>query len=231
MQNHSEKRRDMCRSILPSTARKGARDNLAAWKRQHRRGIRQRLADARHYDWLDYEGHVDIDTNRPLSGSGWDRIITHIVSNRQNADKVAPLIRWVESIKPDLPGDDDVSKWYALKALLPDNLIGRHALSHVEHLFDLPESRRYRSPYGPRPGESFEQYRIRLKAERRARWDEEHEEWVTLVRTVVETRHQDLNDAYWGDPCYGLHDIDRWCRTHPMRDHKETVLKIAARDA
>ena len=62
MQNHSEKRRDMCRSILPSSARVRARDELAAWKRHHRRVVRQSIHDAMGYEWDDWEG-----TNRNIN--------------------------------------------------------------------------------------------------------------------------------------------------------------------
>lgn len=209
----------MCRSILPSSARKSARDNLASWKRNHRRGIRQRLHDAQGYDWLDYEGFVDTDTNRPLSGSGWDRIITHIVVNRRNSDKVGPIMAWARATAATLPGDDyDKYMWF--KRTLPDNLIGRHALSHIEFIFDdLPSSwrrLRYRGPY-------------ETSAQRQVRWAQEHETWTALVRTVVETRHKEFNEANL-DRCLGLHDVDRWCRMNPARDHMTQVLKIAARD-
>lgn len=217
MENHSEKRRDMCRSILPSTRRKGAADDLAAWKRNHRRTIRHQIHDAMGYDWLDYEGTtLDVDTNRPVKGGhGWGRIITHLVDERRNADKIHPLRRWVEAIKDDLPGEDDEQKWAALRTWLPQNLIGRHAMSHVEDLFDLPDRWDRFRYYGSNE----------TKEERLARWARENETWRALVRTAVETRHKEFNSATC-DPCLGLHDVDRWCRMNPARDHQTWVLKI-----
>lgn len=222
MQNHSEKRRDMCRSILPSSARRSARENLAAWKRHHRRSVRLQIHDAMGYEWLDYEGTtLDVDTNRPIDGGfGWDRIITHIVRQRRDSDKVGPIMAWARATAAALPGDD-LDKYMWFKRVLPDNLIGRHALSHIEFIFD------------DLPG-SYNRFRYRgtteTRAQRQARWAQEHETWTALVRTVIETRHKEFNEGNL-DRCLGLHDVDRWCRMNPARDHMTQVLKIAARDS
>lgn len=204
MRNHDEKRRDMCRSILPSTARKAARDNKALLKRSHRRHIRQQLHEWGSFDDpYDFEGFAHEDTNRPLvKGNPWVDTIQDVVDERRVHDKVGPLVRWVEAIKDDLPGEDDEAKFHALKKLLPDNLIGRHALSHVDRLFDLP-SRRYHWGYW-----------------RNRDWDAIYAErsmnyaaWVEVVREVVKTDLGYMNrlvKSHGFEPCQGLDDVDRF---------------------
>jgi len=222
VQNYVEKRRDMARSVLPSTRRKGAREDIAAWKRKHRRAIRQQIHDAMGYaEFEDYEGsYLTVDTNRPVDGgSGWGRVICHLVGERQNGDKVAPLIRWTEVTKARLPKDwDDERRFMWFKACLPDNLIGRHALSHIEHLFDLPNDRWWRRRY----------WNPETREERKARYEAEKEAFAGLVRSVIEVRHAEFNEEFFGDPCYGLHDVDRWARAHwHSEEHRNRVLRVA----
>lgn len=138
MRNHSEKQRDMARSVLPSTARKGAR---AARRRSHktaRQAIRttlHRLQRAHHPDDIDDPiDRYSIDMGRTTSGYNdeW------LVGARRSADKVAPLVRWAGAIIERTPSLRDGDYWARrsyFEALLPDTLQGRHALSHLEGLF------------------------------------------------------------------------------------------------
>ena len=48
---------------------------------------------------------------------------------RRNADKLGPLFRWAKATTCDLPVEDRLA---AVERLFDDNLIGRHALSHLE---------------------------------------------------------------------------------------------------
>lgn len=221
MQNHSEKRRDISRSILPATGRKSVRIDAATIKRHHRRFVRQSLHDSLHYEWEDFEGHVADDTNRPTGGGiGWDRTITNLMWSRRDRDKVGPIMRWARATAERLPGDD-LDKYLHFKALLPDNLIGRHALSHIKFIFDLPEDT-YRFRYRNWP---TTEERARARAE-------EHEIFTALVRTVVETRHREFNAEFGGEPCLGLHDVERWVSEHLRREGvKVRVLAVAARNA
>lgn len=217
MKNHDQKRRDMCRSILPSTSRRAARNNKAILKRQHRRHIRLALRDwATYDDPYDYEGFAHEDTNRPITGGiPWLNVIQDVVDERRYHDKVGPLVRWVERIKPDLPGDTDDEKFDALRQLLPDNLIGRHALSHVDQLFDLSSKRYYYWWRRPRDYES------------------EAEEFLAFVEGVRE--HCTLNLGYVNavfaglECCAGIHDIDRFAtavaRSELMRDLMKRILR------
>jgi hypothetical protein len=98
------KKRDMMRSILPSTRRKGARDDLAHIRRNNRHHINQHLAEFRgpssgaieHYEYGDY------DLNHYPDGE-----IKWAVWERRAADKVAPIIRWAQQITKDLPQKED----------------------------------------------------------------------------------------------------------------------------
>ena len=200
MRNHDEKRRDMCRSILPSTARRSARQNKALLKRSHRSHIRQVLRKWSTFDdpW-EFEGFAHEDTNRPICGGvSWMDTMQDVVDDRRQRDNVGALVNWVKAIRDDLPGEDDEAKFEALRAMLPKNLIGRHALSHVDYLFDLPAKRYY--------------YRHR----RRYEWDEEIEaqrflDFVTAVRQLVIIEHRYVNEVFRGrETCRGLHDVDRF---------------------
>lgn len=203
MKNHDEKRRDICRSILPSTSRRAARTNASILKRQHRRHIRLALADwATYDDYDDYEGFVHEDTNRPITGgvgAYYGSTIKEIVWERRAHDKVSSLVRWVERIKDDLPGETDDEKFEALRAMLPDNLIGRHALSHVDQLFDLNDGH---TSFWWRYGRRTRDY------------ESEAEEFLTFVGEVREhckTNLGYINAVFAGlERCEGIHDVDRF---------------------
>jgi hypothetical protein len=116
-----EKARQMARSILPSTGRAGARHDLAAVKRRNRRSIRRELGlisgdTDRYWDepQADLTDYPDID-------------ITYIVWDRRAKDNVAAFIHWATESTTHIsdPGD----RFNAVKRVLPDGLIGRHALN------------------------------------------------------------------------------------------------------
>lgn len=218
MRNHDEKRRDICRSLLPSKARKAARTNKAILKRQHRRHIRHALHDwSRYDDVLDYEGFVHEDTNRPLTGGvGWyiGQTMSGIVGERRDADNLGPFLNWVEATKDRLPGETDEDKFESLRQILPDNLIGRHALGHAEYQFDLSGKHRWRY-YGTRYDPEAEEARYLA--------------FIAAVRTEIETNHAYINDVFGGfDTCQGLHDVDRFARSiarsHRARTFMERII-------
>jgi hypothetical protein len=133
------KKRDMMRSILPSTRRKGARDDLAHIRRNNRHHINQHLAEFRgpssgaieHYEYGDY------DLNHYPDGE-----IKWAVWERRAADKVAPIIRWAQQITKDLPQKERMDY---MRSILPDTTIGRHALQHIESApgMEDPDDHRY----------------------------------------------------------------------------------------
>lgn len=167
-----DKVRDVARSVLPSTARKGAREDKRNYHATHRHAQNQiNHAICRHLNDVDDDGRLytdvglydDFEDQEIFDGYsartknpsvGWDDM-NEIVSNRRGHDKVAPLIRWAQAIEKRLmssPPWADEDKIAYFKALLPDTLQGRHALGHVKMslgLYDDPFYIRYHRIYTP----------------------------------------------------------------------------------
>lgn len=131
------KTRNMIRSVLPSTARKGAREDLRLARKRGRTGMRSNLRKYRGSAALAEEIYADDNTNfefypyEDIKYAMWDR---------RSADKLGPLQRWaavkVRDIRPE-----DRRSW--MLARLPNSTIGRHAMSHVEDLPEFPEQNPY----------------------------------------------------------------------------------------
>ena len=144
------KRRDIARSVLPSSSRKGARDALQGLRRADRRATAMALRSLRDHRpgavccGADAGAPDVADTARPVPGEARDDVCPvcelalpgyplgehgYAVNRRRFYDKVAPLIRWataeVEGMAPD-------AARVRLTSVLPDGLIGSHALSHLE---------------------------------------------------------------------------------------------------
>jgi len=87
VRNHDQKTRDMARSVLPSTARRGARKEKAIIRGKDRAHLRAALHEiATLDDPDDFEG----DTDRPFRR----RDLEEMVYERRVADKVGPLVQW-----------------------------------------------------------------------------------------------------------------------------------------
>ncbi len=148
-----DKARDIARGVLPSTARKSAREDKRNFHASHRGAQRQAnhaiersLAtvsahgtiahDPDLYD--DFEERDVIDgyaASTKKEGVGWDDLSQNgeIIYSRRGADKLGPLISWATAIeKRDMVGWDVEDKVNYFKGVLPDNLQGRHALGHVK---------------------------------------------------------------------------------------------------
>jgi hypothetical protein len=163
------KERDMVRSILPSTARKGARENKRNVNQRHRSSVRQALrqhrdvlAEERFFDHDEFD--VDSYDERFDFDAPYDKIcnadheyksrIKYVMWDRREADKVAPIIRWAEAKVADVRPEDRLS-W--LQARMPDNLAVRHAVSHIKFSDAFPDQNPYeyywRSQYYKTPEE------------------------------------------------------------------------------
>ncbi len=124
---HSDKERDMARSLLPSRWRGAARAKAQA-RRSTRREVSQVMAglsvdpDA----WDDADGVFDDSTLG----------VREVVWRRRSSDKVNPFIRWATQTTKHLPKP---SRLAHLRGVLPKGLIGDHALSHLQRHepFDL----------------------------------------------------------------------------------------------
>lgn len=179
MRNHDQKTKDMCESLLPSTSRKNARE-----KRRIAHGAdraRERVALRGDHD--------DVTLDRVLGDSdGRRRAIHEMVWDRRAADKVAPLIRWADATVDRDPAlrnaaAKDVIAYFA--ALLPDNLIDRHAIQHIEWGLGLDRDR-----------EAWLAGANLRRAERRAAEETERRTYRAAVLALVEDgRHGDVNRA------------------------------------
>ena len=153
-----EKRREMARSVLPSNARKSARDGLRAIARSHRRRGRQALREMRDNlcDEADDDLVADVEdrletrlTNSQARRKGelWS-----VIDRRREADKIHPLMRWAPAAVAHLDVEDRLP---TLRSWLPDGVIGWHAMTHLDWVDglrndDLEHNRWFRS-YGARP--------------------------------------------------------------------------------
>jgi hypothetical protein len=121
------KRRDIARSVLPSTCRKRAHEDLAALRRQSRRSVRQNLAAIVRPGGEDAVLDAFDGTAADLR-SYPDAQIRLAVFERRGGDKLGPLLRWGRSVTVHLPRDERLD---AVRRLFDDNLVGRHAVAHL----------------------------------------------------------------------------------------------------
>lgn len=207
-----EKAREIARSILPSTRRRSTRTDLAYLKRASRRRVRQTLHDWAGYDDpLEFEGHIwDYHSPNPHHDGYWGGL-SAIVDDRRNGDKLGALLKWAPAVTAHL--DDPEDRYMAIKAILPDNLIGRHALSHLINMEEFDCSNPYL--YG------YDRYNRRYHPEPDPWRDPEIIE--ARVRDLLAAGyHKDLNDRL-SVPFAGLHDLERfvWAvRTHESEERR-----------
>lgn len=134
VKNHDHKLKNMQRSVLPSTNREWARGKRRRIHKRARARQRDALADARKamagastVDGVDLD--PDFREGRRKSATHW------MVGDRRACDKIGSLTRWaVRTVEhdPDLRDaalEDQVAYF---KALLPGDLIGKHAVFHIE---------------------------------------------------------------------------------------------------
>lgn len=154
-----DKARDIARGVLPSTARKSARDNKRNFHAKHRHAQRQaNHAILRHCSDIDpetgalytdpdlFDDFVDPEVFDGYHAAtkdpslGWDDMSQRgeIIISRRNADKLGPLISWATATERNkMSGWSVEDKIAYFKAILPDTLQGRHALGHVTDALGL----------------------------------------------------------------------------------------------
>lgn len=119
-----DKRRQMARSILPSVWRRGAAAEKAHIARAARRGVRAALRGL----CVDPQAE-DEAARRDLDRDQKARIeMGQLVSRRRGSDKLNHFMHWAERITKELPQDERLA---AMRALLPRDLIGQHAIDHL----------------------------------------------------------------------------------------------------
>lgn len=121
-----EKTREMARSILPSTYR-GAKKSANQTRRQHRRNRKQVLKKSIYdEDLLEELGCHDRQERLDLRYKRRDR---------QDSDKLRHFERWSIKVTDGLQPDERMAK---MRAILPHNLVGWHARTHLRF---IPEFR------------------------------------------------------------------------------------------
>jgi hypothetical protein len=199
------KRRDIARSVLPSTRRAAARHELARLKRAARRRLRQELA---HLDRDDLVDRVD-PRGYPT------REIRDVVWDRRLGDKLGPLLRWARATTRDLPSGDRLD---AVARVLGDDLIGRHAISRLE-----------RDSHFRRPDAPLDWIDLLLRRSETPPADATPDLRRLAVEVLAGGRHADFNrwmkrhpdDAGRVRVLLGIHDVDAFAdesaRVRPWR--------------
>lgn len=228
MRNHNQKQRDIARSVLPSTFGPKAQ----RWRRNihhaERAAARAVLRDARGAG-ADFDDHVDYDT---------DRWLKEFREERRYADKVGPLVRWARrtvEVDPDLREATLEERLDYFRAILPDNLIGQHALSHLEWELDSNRhvSTGYRRRWLARDAASSERLHAALRrivdagAVGELNAELKRGTWIEYVRmgTVLTAVTRGITERFQGGP-----DIDRFHEVAIGNSSvHEAVLEVAAR--
>lgn len=118
------KKREMARSILPSKRRGHVKDNLCAIRRKARRAARR---DTR---LISHEEDFGAFTERDLYA--YPTVdIRREVQERRDADKLAHFQTWAIKVTDGMEPD---ARMAHMMKILPDNLIGWHARSHLRWL-------------------------------------------------------------------------------------------------
>lgn len=175
MRNHDEKHKDMVRSVLPSTSRKSAKDDRRAIHKSQRSRQRNLLAEIRQdFDFTEPDFHE----GRRKSALHW------MVLDRRGADKIGPLTRWAAAVveaDPALSNAPLHVRVRYFRQILPPDLIGAHAVQHIEWALRALASR--------------DQWKARDDARRKRPSRRRAEVEADVRRLLVDGRHADLNAA------------------------------------
>ena len=163
MRNHDEKALDIARSVLPSTRRRGARaDRVTIHARERARARARARAHLRELARLEdpdeFERDLTWEARREI---GW------MVEDRRAADKVGPLMRWAErkvETDPELADASFEERLAHFRRLLPEGLIGRHALFHLEWVLDEERTTWRRAYYHRRHDDPGRELRDKVAA-------------------------------------------------------------------
>lgn len=178
-----EKTKAIARSVLPAGRGSAhlAKSQKRGWNQHTRRRMDREIDEFFHVGmtaddveeaYLD-AGNPYVDTVNPSERHE----MTRIRNRRRNADSLGPIRRWTASQVDDFETRDDLLEYVA--SLLPTDLAGRHALSHMEMEFgDRP---RYYHFFDKSEPESVQAMRYAL--------------WEHMLIAVFEGDHAGLNRA------------------------------------
>ncbi|HEV2361392.1 MAG TPA: hypothetical protein VGS21_06805 [Acidimicrobiales bacterium] len=187
----TDKRRDMARSVLPSTKRRRAAAGLALVRRRHRRSIHQQLA--RLSGPLDVAAVLEFDLG--VDDKFPNHLIHDEVLDRRSFDKVAPLIRWAVASTGHIRLEDRLSH---VAAALPANVIGAHAVSHLAHHEELAVDKPHSWVYPVHHRHPLDDGAALSELLRRVLEDGHHGALNRLLKAAAEPMR----------PLLGLHDIE-----------------------
>jgi hypothetical protein len=124
-----DKIRDMIRSILPSTAVKGSREDRTYAHKSNRKKVKQTLHQYANEGWEDEDEMVMRIHESDLIRR---RNIRAMVRDRRGADKINHFVRWCEKKTKHIPEDEPQEKYYYISNLIggSGDVIREHALGH-----------------------------------------------------------------------------------------------------
>lgn len=183
MLHGDEKVKSISRSVLPASRNtaKTTRGRKRSWNQTTRRRMDREIddfftsgssAEEIEESYLD-SNSTHVDAYNP----GERHAMSRIRNKRRQSDKLGPVTRWTASQVDDF--DDRADLLAHISDVLPDNLAGRHALSHMKQEFD---DRPYWWPSRPTPATDREiatNYAV----------------WERLITALFERDHKALNRA------------------------------------
>jgi len=240
------KQRDIARSILPSTSRRAARRALRDIRQADRRAVNAALLPLR--DARVGTSVTDCCAPAGLAGGGpgvaggcvdfWSVAMPdypvgehgYEIARRREFDKVGPVIRWAGREVHGM-GTSDARRH--LVSVLPDGLIGRHAMTHLDRSLRLDPTLWSGTRPAERPADD-----LRGVLRSMGQWAITHGRHRELnqqiarhlgdtassrTRTSRGVRHGGRATAGAASrPLLGLHDLDDW---------SEATNRLADRDA
>jgi hypothetical protein len=186
-----EKLQEMIRSILPSRARVSARAEKAA----NRRGVRRSVRQALHSEDAE-ETPVDLTADANQWMAVW---------NRRSADKLNHFMRWCEALTEGLSDSEAVD---FVRGILPDNLIGDHALSHWEAYCRYGRGKAGKVPRREQRARMLQSFYDRTRNRLRAAMHEDPDFLGNLNARLKARRNLDENPRL----LHGEHEIDDYVR-------------------
>lgn len=193
----AEKFRQMARSILPSTRRKGARYDLAKVRRAGRHDVNQRLRQISDCDdW--YDDEFDFDHWPQRARMNGTEGIKSAVYDRRAADNVSGFLHWAgeHCRKNGIPREDRLSY---IDSIMPQNLIGQHAVyGHLAGHYGFPDTAKGHN--FPKPSyffsrhkqdfDSYEEYKKDTARRYQAKAQKKRQAIITALTDVVKRGSQ-----------------------------------------
>jgi len=187
-----DKKRDMIRAILPSKARKSARDSGRAINRRTRHRAKQAL-----HEFVDPDDFDDSEVSAKLSGpeARHKSEMCWRISERRDADKLGPLIRLTKHIKKTSKNDTEAREKLIQLIEPGKNLITEHAMGHADNYLDCPGVRYYTPPENDRDKAARERADEESKRRHNGAKVWGKRKFKRIIKWLIEHQHARLNRA------------------------------------